>query len=207
VAGTKLFGRYNELVMMVLGFLLTGLVGSFIAQRYTTKNAELAAANKIFADHIQLIGNRYYAMTRIQRILEDNQKTPGKWDASHIDISWDAYRAEVQKWNAIRGYDRELIRLYFGNELYNKERDIHYSFRAWGESLELEQRRSGSVDFKCLDKRVDDFLTQWHTFSFALAEAIQKSNIGSNKPNLIVKESPRPPAPCLTDNSIKSGPP
>lgn len=198
---TKLFGKCNDIVMMLLGFLLTGVVGTYIAQVYTTKNAELAAANKIFNDHSKLMGDRYFAMSQVMLLLAENQKTPLKWKAPQVESRWELYRAEVQKWNSARGYNRELIRLYFGDELWNAERDIHYFFYAWGQSLEREQQRSGSVDFKCLTGKVDDFLEKSHAFTFKLAEAIQQAKIGSNRPTASVSNNARPEAPCLTDRS------
>ena len=171
---------------------------------YTTKNAELATANKIFSDHSKLMGDRYFAMSQVMLVLAENQKTSVKWKVSQVESRWELYRAELQKWNSARGYNRELIRLYFGDELWNAERDIHYFLYAWGQSLEREKRRSGSVDFKCLNGKVDEFLEKSHAFTFKLAEAIQQAKIGSNKPTASASKNPRTEAPCLTDRS--SGP-
>jgi len=205
MAEVKLFGRFNDIVMMLLGFVLTGLVGTYIAQVYTTKNAELTTANKIFGDHSKLVGDRYFAMSQVMLVLAENQKTPSRWKPSQVEARWESYRAELQKWNAARGYNRELIRLYFGDELWNAERDLHYSFYAWGQSLEDEKRRPGSVDFKCLSGKVDEFLEKSHAFTFKLAEAIQHGRIGSSRPTVAVSKSERPSAaPCLTNRS--SGP-
>jgi len=200
----KLFGKYTELVMMLFSFILTGVVGTFIAQFYTSQNAELLAANKIFADQTKLIGDRYFAMSSVMSALEDNRKNPGKWSPSQVGARWDSYRQELQKYDATRGYNREVIRLYFGDQLWNEERDIHYLLRAWGQSLEHEEEIPGSVDFNCLrrdDGPIDDFLNRWHGFSFRLAEAIKKANIGFWRSRSRVKKNPIPRTPCLTDQS------
>jgi hypothetical protein len=204
MADDKLFGKYNDVVMMVFGFLLTGLVGTYISQVYTTKSAELAAANKIFADHNKLIGDRYFAMNQVMLVLAGNRKTPKRWKASQVEQRWELYRRELQNWNSTRSYNRELIRVYFGDELSNEERDIHYLLRAWGESMEHEQERPGSVDFDCLNRKVDEFLERSHQFSFKLAEAMRDGRIGSGRPTASVRENPRPDAPCLTDRSTET---
>ena len=39
---SKLFGRYHELTLLVIGFALTTLVGGYLAQSYQTRAAEKA---------------------------------------------------------------------------------------------------------------------------------------------------------------------
>ena len=62
--GDKLFGKYDELVRLVLGFVLTELVGTYLAQTYTTRQANLATAGKIFSDYSKLLGDRYFGMNQ-----------------------------------------------------------------------------------------------------------------------------------------------
>ena len=56
--GGKLFGKYDELVRLILGFVFTGVIGTYLSHRYTTQQADLAAASKVFNDHSKLIGDR-----------------------------------------------------------------------------------------------------------------------------------------------------
>ena len=192
MAEGKLFGKYNEFILVLLGFVLTGLVGTFIAQTYTTKNAELAAANKIFSEYSQLTGDRYFTMNQLMIALNNNETD------DVLTTRWNAYRVELQKWNTARGYNREMIKLYFGQPMWNEERDIHYVFRAWGQALEAANQSVKSVDFQCLQEERDQFLERLHAFNFSLAEAIQQGAIGSSKFNESVEKNPRPEALCLT---------
>ena len=188
----KLFGKYNELILILVGFLLTGVVGTYIAQTYTTKNAELSAANKIFGEYSKLTGDRYFTMNQVMLALQKKEIE------EVLAARWDAYRVELQKWNTARGYNREMIKLYFGQPMWNEERDIHYSFRTWGQALETANKSTRIVDFKCLEEKRDEFLVKLHSFNFSLGEAIQKGTIGSSKSKETVKENPRPEALCLT---------
>lgn len=192
----KLFGKYHEIVLIIIGFFLTGVVGTYIAQIYTTKNAELIAANKVFDEYSKLSGNRYFAMNQILYGLNDNKKKPGKWSAEIIDSRWGNYRAELQNWNSSRGYIRGMIKLYYGEPLWSLERDIHYYFRAWGVALESEHNESGSINFECLFTKRNEFLDRLNEFNYKLGEAIQKGNIGSNKPTKKEAKHPRPEAWC-----------
>ncbi len=191
----KLFGKYNEFILILVGFLLTGVIGTYIAQTYTTKNAELAAANKVFSEYSKLTGDRYFTMNQVMIAIRE------ELSEKELNERWSAYRSELQKWNTARGYNREMIKLYFGQPLWNKERDIHYFFRAWGQSLERANSVKGDLDFKCLDKERDKFLVIIHGFNFSLGEAIQQGNIGSSKTSNKVEKNSRPEPPCLRNQS------
>ena len=195
MADEKPFGKYNDFLLLLFRFLLIGVIGAYITQTYTVMNAELAAANKIFSEYSQLAGDRYFTMNQVMLSLRN-----GDGDVI-LKRRWDAYRTELQKWNTSRGYNREMIKLYFGQPLWNEERDIHYYFRAWGKSLESANKSRESVDFECLVKRRDSFLVKMHRFNYSLAEAIQSWDIGDNKNKDTVEKNPRPESLCKTKSS------
>jgi hypothetical protein len=201
MAHDKLFGKYNEFILVLLGFLLTGVIGTYISQTYTSRNAELTAANKIFNEYGKLAGDRYFTMNQVMIALMD------EYQPNKLEERWDAYRSELQKWNTSRGYNREIIKLYFGQPLWNEERDIHYWFRAWGQSLESANSDKLNVDFACLSKERDRFLARMHSFNYSLAEAIQLGNIGGRKTTDSASKNPRPEPLCLTKSSTSPGPP
>lgn len=207
MSSDKLFGRFDDLLRLLLGFALTGLLGTYLAQTYTTRQADLAASQKIFSDQSTLIGKRYFAMNQVTSAYEENRENPGTWKSEEILTRWNAYRAVLQDWNSSRGFSREMIRLYFGNALWNKERDLHYMFRAWGQSLEAERKQDGAVDFQCLEKKLDELLSATHAFQFQLAAAIQAGKVGPNRDQSKVTENQRPGAFCLTNGSSRPSPP
>ena len=81
--------------MMLLCFLLTGLVGNYIAQVYTTENAELATANKIFSDYSKLMGDRYFAMRQGIIVLSENQKHLTAGNVTQVESRWALYIADL----------------------------------------------------------------------------------------------------------------
>ena len=195
MANEKLFGKYNEFILILLGFVLTGIVGTYIAQKYTTKNAELSAANKIFSEYSKLAGDRYFTMNQIALALQN------KSSKEVLSVRWDAYRVEIQKWNTARGYNREMIKLYFGKPIWNEERDIHYLFRAWGQALELEKKAAKSINFNCLNQKRDELLNKLYAFNYSLGAAIQNGNIGSCKSKHNAELNSVPETLCLTSRS------
>ncbi|MEZ9141578.1 MULTISPECIES: hypothetical protein [unclassified Shewanella] len=194
----KVFGKYHDFILMLTGFLLTGIIGTFISQSYTTKNAELSAANKVFGEYSELAGERYFEMNQILLGLKQGKTK------KVMEERWDDYREILQKWNTARGYNRQMLQLYFGQPIWNQERDLHYFFRAWGETLEASFDSSKEIDYDCLFKKRDKFLVDLHSFNFALGQAILMGKIGSNKPTNSVERNPRPEAPCLTNQSTRT---
>ena len=195
MADEKPFGKYNDFLMLLFRFLLIGVIGTYITQTYTVMNAELAAANKIFSEYSQLSGDRYFTMNQVMLSIRNGD------DDAILNKRWDAYRTELQKWNTSRGYNREMIKLYFGQPLWNEERDIHYYFRAWGQSLELANKSREKVDFDCLEKKRNSFLVKMHGFNYSLAEAIQSGDIGDKKAKNTVAKNARPESLCKTKTS------
>ncbi|MGY4663206.1 hypothetical protein ACVWZ9_004000 [Pseudomonas chlororaphis] len=198
----KLFGRYDDLVRLLLGFALTGFLGTYLAQSYTTRQANLNAASKIFADQSEMMGNRYFAMNQITNAIEDNRTTPGTVSSDEIKVRWKEYRSVLLKWNSSRGYNREMIKLYFGVELWNEEREIHYLFRSWGQALEMESRQERSIDLVCLDKEVDRLMSKIHSLQSKMAASIQAGEVGRARKQSKMPTDKAPSAVCLT--SIKN---
>jgi hypothetical protein len=192
----RLFGKYDELVRMLLGVLLTGLIGTYLSHRYTTEQAEIESASKIFSEHSKLIGERYFAQRRLSNLLRSRAEGTNRSGAD-VDDALAVYREKVQEWNSARGYNREMIKLYFGNPLWNAERDVHYAFRAWGEAIEAEVKKPGEVDFACLEEKLNLLLEGVHALRVSLARALQQGAIGRDKDMAEAKPSDRPKAYCV----------
>lgn len=193
----KLFGKYDEFVRMFLGFLLTGVVGAYLSHRYTTQQADLSAAAKVFSEHSKLVGQRYFAMNQVTLQLRDIQTKNSQNMRKELDIRWGSYKSVLQEWNSARGFNREMIRLYFGDEHWNRERDIHYQFRSWGKALELEYKTKNSIDFECLNKHIDELLEKTHEFRVGMAQAMQAGNVGSSRKRRNIATTSHPEGICL----------
>jgi hypothetical protein len=194
----KIFGKYNEIIMLLIGFVLTGLVGTYITQAYTTKNSELVASNKVFSEYSKLAGDRYFTMNQVFIALRE------KLPKDKLKSRLQEYRKEVKRWNTARNYNREMIKLYFGYTLYNSERDIHYSLRTWGKYLEAEINEQGSIKFICVEEARDKILRNLRTFYFSLGEAIQLGNIGSSRATGIAVKNSHTEGLCLTSKLTRT---
>lgn len=195
-ASDKLFGKYDELARLVIGFLLTAFVGTYLSHRYTTQQADLSAAGKVFSEHSKLVGDRYFAQNQLTIALREvDQLAKGK--SVEVSTRQNKYKEVVREWNSARGFNREMIKLYFGDGIWSIERDIHYVFRAWGQALEAELKRPGSVDFKCVEERSDALLALVHSLRVEMAQAMQTGKVGGSRDLKPVEQSPRPEEYCF----------
>ena len=111
MAHDKLFGKFNEFILILMGFLLTGIVGTFIAQKYTTDNAELTAANKIFEEYSKLSGD--FILTANFELLGEGVDPHRKvgWmireslddDAAHVSATLHGDGLTVLQWRELKG--------------------------------------------------------------------------------------------------------
>lgn len=193
----KLFGKYDELARLVIGFLLTAVVGTYLSHRYTTQQADLVAAGKVFSEHSKLIGDRYFAQNQLTLALREDAIPAERDKLAEIKTRHNRYKEVVREWNSARGFNREMIKLYFGDRIWNTERKIHYAFRAWGQALESELKRAKSVDFKCLEEKSDELLVLVHSLRVDMAQAMQTGSVGGSRDLTTVEQSPRPDAYCL----------
>lgn len=202
-ASDKLFGKFDDLARLIVGFILTGVVGTYLSHRYTTQQASLAASGKVFNEHSKLIGDRFFAQNRLAIYLRDSQSEDKAPDPAELNSRLSAYRTVLQEWNSARGFNREMIKLYFGDGHWNSERDIHYAFRMWGEALEAEIKKARSVDFSCLEKVRDDLLVEVNSFRVHMAHAMQEGAVGNDRIRASVKRKDRPATICINSTKAK----
>lgn len=197
MADEKLFGKYNDFVLLVLGFILSGVVGSYIAQQYTRKSSETQVATDIFKDEIKLVGDRVFLMNQIFIQLQGRKQSNSETE-EEMRKRWSVYREVLQRWNSSRAFNREMLRLYFGEKIWQQERALHYALRAWGASLETQYKNPGSIDMKCLQSKRDEILVIAHDFGFLLAERIKEGKIGSSSQNASGEKEDMPDVFCKT---------
>jgi hypothetical protein len=197
----KLFGRYDDLVRLLVGFVLSGVVGTYLAHAYTQRQAAITSATQLFSDHSKAMGERYFAMQQLTAAMDKRDPTYKVSDAE-ISARWEKYRSVLLTWNSGRNFNREMVEIYFGPAIWNAERDIHYRFRAWGEALEAERTGKGTVDFACLALEIDKLLVMANGLNKAMAHAIREDQVflKFDKPS---RTSTRLKPFCLT---TKAGP-
>ena len=132
--------RYAELI---LGFFLTGLVGSLLTHQFQQEDWKCTARHEIFKKRLDESRNivdtvmhhsrkRFYSMQKIYWALE-------RYDVAGADSMWDEYQRIVDDWNvAVGGYRCNLkatLSPRLAYHLLDSENAVNYKQR---ESLHAE---------------------------------------------------------------------
>jgi hypothetical protein len=182
----KLFGRYNALVLLVLGFTLTTLVGGFLGNYFQERawqnrdrvrrlESERAAATSVFEELSRLMDRRLY---RMRRILWGIQSGRG---ADEMSQRWEDYREVLFQWNDNLNRNLALVQRYFGAEYREHlEWTISEGFRTLGNELERSSREAQDRDrLDSLAALADKVNNDIYTLDVHMIREIQQGNIGS----------------------------
>jgi hypothetical protein len=185
----------NTLVTTIVGFLLTGLVGTWITyfwqsrswrhqQTYSRQKEKLETQIRITEDISNLIARRKFRMLRACFALKRMNK-------ERIEKSWSSYDEIVISWNEeVNGYITKL-RHYFDKRI-QWDLDIHITnqFRIIGEELELVKRKyeAGNIDndfsriLVRIEQQLTDFNGETNAFVAKLWDKIEhtKSDVDGN---------------------------
>lgn len=183
----KLFGRYNELVLLVLGFALTGVLGTIVSQNIQDRSwrfqreaehrdRETDAATKVFDEVSRLMDRRLYRTRQVLWALQRNLP-----DAD-TDQKWSDYRTVLYEWNDNLNRNLALVERYFGDEMRGQlEGDIHYSLRSIGDKLET-YRRERVKDPALLESAADladQANNSIYVLNLAMLNLIQSGDVGA----------------------------
>lgn len=182
----KLFGRYHELVLVLVAFFLTticgGLLGFYFQNRGWERQhrdnvlqSEKESAEKVFSEISQLIDTRMYKM---RRVFWGYKFELGK---NEIKDRWVEYENTLDAWNGTLNKNLALLQRYFGNNARAIfESQIHGEFRHWGS--ELEKFRNFSTirkdELSKIDQGLDELNNIFYRYDLELLIAIRDENIG-----------------------------
>ncbi len=197
----KLFGRYDDLVRLILGFVLTGVVGGYLTRHYTERQANIDEASKVFNEHSKLIGDRYFTQNRLYLHFRQIDVTQVQSDPEQEKIRLAAYQESLMQWNSERGFNREMIDMYFGGKYWTKERNIHYMMRGWGNTIEARLRKEGSIDYGCMTNKLDKLLDAKHELRVTMAQALQQGKIAQSKESTPKLREVHEEYPCFSKHT------
>jgi hypothetical protein len=116
----KLFGNYNELVFLLIGFMFS-VVGSLItnifSERHWQKEQEYEQEKKvadIYDSVMSLASKRLYTMKILANTFS-RYKTKKPAKDNGLDKKWGSYQDAVAEWNYNSAKQTGLLRLYFSD--------------------------------------------------------------------------------------------
>jgi len=169
----KLFGRFEPLVLLVLGFLLSAIVGAGIAQRYQTRSADRAIAEKAFTEMADLLDGRLYRMRRIA------SGYTAKVDAEEMNRRWLSYYDILDRWNGSLNEHLALLQRYFGDRwLIQLATDLQPRFSDLNDLLEKAKAAQADKDrqeaLAAFRKNADVLNDKFYNFDVELLQKLSK---------------------------------
>lgn len=180
---------FHDMSLLILGFILTTVVGGILTQRYQENawrhqhemnilESERQAATDVFKEISRLMDSRLYRMRRLITGIVDGQSP------QIMQERWDSYREILLVWNENLNRNFALTQRYFGDEARRMlEYEIHHKFNQLGLDIEKRARQSkGAKSFKEFSTSADEINSLIYKFDVTLIRAIQTGKIGYFRP-------------------------
>lgn len=183
MAERKLFGKYHDLALIGIGFLLTTVAGGFIGyyvQHISWKSdnitklyqTEIYNANQVFEDISKLMDKRLY---RTRRLIW------GSMGGKEIIIleRRNNYREFLIEWNDNLNRNLARIHRYFGEDMRVEfENDISKYFVSLDSKIGLSLKRKDYKNMSKLNDEVNEFNPKIYNYNIKMLKAIQSGRVG-----------------------------
>lgn len=175
----------DELIKLILGFLLTTLCGGLLGFVFQRRHAryqwlrtrwekELTEAQTVFEEVSRLLDRRLY---RTRQLLWSLRRKPEIRDERLSD-----YRTVVTEWNDNINRILALLAIHFSDELRNSiDNEIGAEFVAVGRSLEQAIRSESEVDADKLEQRLNQLAGRIYNFNLRLLKDVRTRRLTLNE--------------------------
>jgi hypothetical protein len=181
--------RWHDVIMLVLGFVLTTVVGGSLTHIYElsqehqrVNEQRRAEATKLFEDLSRLMDTRIYKWRQVAWAVEDGKS------ASEIWKKYDDYQQILFEWSSSVNRNRALLCRYFGPDAGTAfETKIMPGFRNIQETLR-KRLETNAVSRKVTFSRealaycADPLSHLIYQLNNRLAESIRSGDVGSSDP-------------------------
>lgn len=115
----KLFGKYHEVVLLLLAFFMTTICGGLLGYYFQNRSwqqqhqvrlleSERLAAEEVFSEVSRLMDTRMYKMRKVFWGIQ------GEMGKAEMEIRWSDYREILDEWNINLNTNLALLHRYFG---------------------------------------------------------------------------------------------
>src|SRR5689334_14378534 len=183
----KLFGRYNEFVLLLVAFVLTTVVGGYLTSKYQGKAREdekraarlyqeLTKASQVSEEISRALDRRLYRTRVLVWALKD--ESPER----ELQSARDGYRSSLTEWNANINSIYSLVEYSFATEMRDKlERDITEEFRSIHRSIDdcLRNRKDCKPKTQTIEATIDQFNPKIYSYDYEMLARIRQEKVGS----------------------------
>ena len=117
--------RYKDLILLITGFILTGIIGTTITYYYQKHQQSLVievaqyridreAAYVAATEISELIGKHHFNALQLRGAIEAYIDTPNQENLTYLNEQSTIYRASVREWNTAWNKNRTRLRMMFG---------------------------------------------------------------------------------------------
>jgi hypothetical protein len=199
----------DQLVLLIVGFVLTSVVGGALGwffqnrswthqHRAEQRDQERTQAIKVFEEVSSLLDQRLYRM-RLVFWAAKRRALEGGGDSVALDDARARYREVVTTWNDNLNRILALVHTYFGEAARQELEDhIYEEFSAIGRALEQFVRDTASPEFDGADRSPIGRRLSWlgrevYTFNVRTLDLLQEDRIGRDAPGAEPRtENPTP---------------
>jgi len=179
------FGKYHNLVLLLLGFFLSTIIGGgfgsyfqnkswYFKNRVKLQEEEQKVATNIFEQISTVMDKRLYRSRLWFWRMESNESP------EEIYKYLNQYRLVLYEWNDNLNRNLALIQRYFGKDLkIHFLNEINDKFGSIGSDLEKMYKGSFKDDILEIDKKMDSLNITIYKFNVALITLIQNRKIGT----------------------------
>ncbi|MEA2559110.1 MAG: hypothetical protein QOH06_614, partial [Acidobacteriota bacterium] len=129
--------RRHEITKLILGFVLTTLVGGALTflyersqERQRIREQRRIEATKVFESISELMDTRLYKWRQVAWAVEDGKSAEEIW------VKYDDYQKTLREWSFSLNRNRALLCRYFGPEVGQTfEGEVIYGFKEVQDSL------------------------------------------------------------------------
>jgi hypothetical protein len=122
MSDNTIFGRYEKVFLLLLGFILTTIGGTLIGSYLQTRNRFKAQQEEVFTEIARQMDLRAY---RTDQLLSGLQ---GDVEYASLEVRRREYRTVLEDWNMNRNRNHALVERYFGAHAGDCFTRIHANF-------------------------------------------------------------------------------
>jgi hypothetical protein len=185
----------NQLIVLVVGFALTTVVGGALGFFFQQRNAELqyrahlqeaerSTALNLFEEISTLMDRRLYRMRQLCWQLQRNPRQD-----STLEPAINAYREIVQDWNDRLNRNLAVAEIYFGYEVRKRlHNEIYRGFAEVGIQLE-DAYRDMRTRVGPIEAALDSLALAVYEFNVVMIRHVRDGQVGAFLPEVRTRDA------------------
>ncbi|MFM0224832.1 hypothetical protein [Paraburkholderia dipogonis] len=181
----KLFGRYNELVLLLLAFVLTTVVGGMLTYAFQTKaraneehsarlQADLTRASQVSEEISRTLDRRLYRTRVLLGALKDSAQD------RDLSVAREDYRAALADWNENLNRRYSLVDYSFGSAMRDMfQSKLTVDFIAIHKEIDACLHHTGTCDLAAIEMATDGLNVKVYGYDIQMLSLIRAGTVGS----------------------------